>query len=588
MVLWCELLIRSAAVYVIVLMLPLFFAALVWPARRVWAVRAVELLVALILAKFAIVAVLGAGRRRDRAHPDPEHHLDAAGATLVLLAAFSPWALLRLLPLHELAAGAAGGLRATPGTAAGARERPRRRAPPARARDSPPWLTQGPRSAGGARRGRPARGRAGVTGSGAAGDTGSERRGTRRGRGTAPDRARSSTRSGEPFAGSVAAAQPTARPAGAGVGEARRGRGCDRTGPASAAPGMDRCGQARTAPRGHVHLHERRLPAAGPARSRHRAAAPRPRPPPAAHHRRRRAGGRPRPAAAGPGARGRPAVSDRRAATRSVRWSGGASSGRFRPGRPGWSPAARWRRSSCSTLRPRRAARSWPRLLLALALCAAFAPLGGRTVQEWAPVARCSRCAGCAAGGSCPRRRGGHGGARAAGGRSEPSRRYPEPPRALAASGSSGRVPRPADRSAVRASGRRLTAVLACRVLAFSLLDPEAQERRLARWGLVLSGAGATADPPAAVDRAHRARPGRRARPLAPCRARPGRAAAGHADDRVLPGADRQHRARHPGARVLLAVQVDARRVRERGAGAVSRRWSSETERVAQGLEAPR
>ena len=36
---------------------------------------------------------------------------------------------------------------------------------------------------------------------------------------------------------------------------------------------------------------------------------------------------------------------------------------------------------------------------------------------------------------------------------------------------------------------RRLTAVLACRVIAFSLLDPEAQERRLARWGLILSGA---------------------------------------------------------------------------------------------------
>ncbi len=40
--------------------------------------------------------------------------------------------------------------------------------------------------------------------------------------------------------------------------------------------------------------------------------------------------------------------------------------------------------------------------------------------------------------------------------------------------------------------GRRLTAVLACRVVAFSLLDPEAQERRLARWGLVLSGAAGT------------------------------------------------------------------------------------------------
>ena len=53
-----ELIIRSAAVYVVVLMLPLAFAAMVWPARRIWAVRLVELLVSLILSKFVIVAVL--------------------------------------------------------------------------------------------------------------------------------------------------------------------------------------------------------------------------------------------------------------------------------------------------------------------------------------------------------------------------------------------------------------------------------------------------------------------------------------------------------------------------------------------------
>ena len=67
LVLWLELLIREAAVYIIVLMLPLAFAAFVWPARRVWATRAIELLVALILSKFAIVAVLTLGRQRPRA-----------------------------------------------------------------------------------------------------------------------------------------------------------------------------------------------------------------------------------------------------------------------------------------------------------------------------------------------------------------------------------------------------------------------------------------------------------------------------------------------------------------------------------------
>lgn len=42
---------------------------------------------------------------------------------------------------------------------------------------------------------------------------------------------------------------------------------------------------------------------------------------------------------------------------------------------------------------------------------------------------------------------------------------------------------------AVTRDGRRLSATLACRALGFGLLDPEAQERRLARWGQLLAGA---------------------------------------------------------------------------------------------------
>jgi hypothetical protein len=106
--LWIELLIRSAAVYVIVLMLPLFFAALVWPARRIWALRAIELLMALILSKFAIVAVLALGGAALGHTAVPSVAQMLAGTTLVMLAAFTPWALLRLLPLHELAAGVEG------------------------------------------------------------------------------------------------------------------------------------------------------------------------------------------------------------------------------------------------------------------------------------------------------------------------------------------------------------------------------------------------------------------------------------------------------------------------------------------------
>jgi hypothetical protein len=111
--LWIELLLREAAVYVVVLMLPLAFAALAWPARRVWAVRGVEILVALILSKFAIVAVLSLGGSAIAAsvgHADVSGLM--AGTVLIMLAAVSPWALLRFVPLAEVAASAAGAARA--------------------------------------------------------------------------------------------------------------------------------------------------------------------------------------------------------------------------------------------------------------------------------------------------------------------------------------------------------------------------------------------------------------------------------------------------------------------------------------------
>jgi hypothetical protein len=112
LVLWLELLMREAAVYVVVLMLPLAFAAMVWPSRRVWASRAIELLVALILAKFAIVSVLSLGGAA-LGHRGGSGIVGAlAGAVLVLMGAFAPWALLRLLPVTELASHAAGPLRA--------------------------------------------------------------------------------------------------------------------------------------------------------------------------------------------------------------------------------------------------------------------------------------------------------------------------------------------------------------------------------------------------------------------------------------------------------------------------------------------
>jgi hypothetical protein len=121
--LWMELLMREAAVYVVVLMLPLAFAAFVWPARRTWAIRAVEVLVALILSKFAIVAVLSLG---GAAMDQVQHSITAPvlGLVLVAMGAFAPWALLRLVPLAELAAAAVESLRGQGRVVAGRTEYP--------------------------------------------------------------------------------------------------------------------------------------------------------------------------------------------------------------------------------------------------------------------------------------------------------------------------------------------------------------------------------------------------------------------------------------------------------------------------------
>ncbi len=102
-----ELLIRAAAVYVVVMMLPLAFAALVWPARRVWASRLIELLVSLILSKFAIVAVLSLAAAAFAGGNAGIGELLVA-MSLLLLSTCAPWALMRILPFTELAAGAAG------------------------------------------------------------------------------------------------------------------------------------------------------------------------------------------------------------------------------------------------------------------------------------------------------------------------------------------------------------------------------------------------------------------------------------------------------------------------------------------------
>ena len=109
-VLWLELLIRAAAVYVAVLFLPLALAILVWPAVSQWCRRLVETLGALILSKFVIVATLSlaAGAVSSGTAGTGTHGAGfsavLAGGALLVMATFVPFAILRMIPAVEAGA----------------------------------------------------------------------------------------------------------------------------------------------------------------------------------------------------------------------------------------------------------------------------------------------------------------------------------------------------------------------------------------------------------------------------------------------------------------------------------------------------
>jgi hypothetical protein len=110
---WLELLLRAAAIYISVLFLPLALSAMIWPAGWRWCRRLIEFLIAIIFAKVFIVAIINlaaAGLARGGLGDKFEGVL--AGGALLLMAAFTPIALLKLIPLAEAAVVTAGHQRA--------------------------------------------------------------------------------------------------------------------------------------------------------------------------------------------------------------------------------------------------------------------------------------------------------------------------------------------------------------------------------------------------------------------------------------------------------------------------------------------
>ncbi len=120
LVLWLELVVRAAAVSVAVLFLPLALAALVWPSVAHWCRRLADTLVALVLSKLVIAAVLslaagalagGLGSSATGSGSAGGFAAVVTGIALLVVAILSPFTLLRLVPAVE--SGAAGHLEST-------------------------------------------------------------------------------------------------------------------------------------------------------------------------------------------------------------------------------------------------------------------------------------------------------------------------------------------------------------------------------------------------------------------------------------------------------------------------------------------
>jgi hypothetical protein len=100
---WLELVMRAASIYIVVFFMPFAFMAMVWPRSAGVLRRTLELLLVLIFAKFVIVAILslGAGALGNASASSPGFSQVMAGGAMLLLAAFSPFVLFRLIPFAE-------------------------------------------------------------------------------------------------------------------------------------------------------------------------------------------------------------------------------------------------------------------------------------------------------------------------------------------------------------------------------------------------------------------------------------------------------------------------------------------------------
>jgi hypothetical protein len=116
LLLWVELIVRASLVYVLVAVSPLAFAATLWPAAKGVLRKTVELILAVILSKLVICITLaigvaavggtgtaGVGPGGLAANTGANVASLLVGAVLLGLAAFSPFIVLKLVPVAEAA-----------------------------------------------------------------------------------------------------------------------------------------------------------------------------------------------------------------------------------------------------------------------------------------------------------------------------------------------------------------------------------------------------------------------------------------------------------------------------------------------------
>ena len=113
LLLWVELVVRAALVYLLVAISPLGFAAALWPAARGFLRRTAEILLAVIVSKFVICVALAIGVAALSGAGQAGSGQSVAGsvgasigallvgAVLLGLAAFSPFLVLKLIPMAE-------------------------------------------------------------------------------------------------------------------------------------------------------------------------------------------------------------------------------------------------------------------------------------------------------------------------------------------------------------------------------------------------------------------------------------------------------------------------------------------------------